>query len=83
MMHTGVLTVWDLLAGLSDPIVSVQLCKEKLTAIAAHEEGELLAVGNAAGNVLLVESTEALYSFDKNDKNDLLSVRAAAPSISR
>ncbi|XP_014473596.1 PREDICTED: dynein intermediate chain 2, axonemal-like [Dinoponera quadriceps] len=71
--HTGVLTVWDVLAGLNDPILSVQICKEKLTAIAAHEKGELLAVGNSAGNVFLLESTEALYSFDKNDKNDFSS----------
>ncbi|XP_032670436.1 dynein intermediate chain 2, axonemal-like [Odontomachus brunneus] len=68
--RTGILTVWDLLVGLSEPILSVQICKEKLTAIAAHERGDLLAVGNSAGNVFLVESTEALYSFDKNDKND-------------
>lgn len=81
--RTGILTVWDLLVGLSEPILSVQICKEKLTAIAAHERGDLLAVGNSAGNVFLVESTEALCSFDKNDKNDFLLVRTAASSLSR
>lgn len=60
--------------GLRDPILTVKLCEQKLTAVAAHETGALLAVGNSAGNVYLVESTEALYSFDKNDRNDLTSV---------
>lgn len=60
--------------GLRDPILAVKLCEQRLTAIAAHETGALLAVGNSAGNVYLVESTEALYSFDKNDRNDLTSV---------
>lgn len=72
--RSGILTVWDLLVGLHNPILSVKLCEQKLTAIAAHETGVLLAVGNSDGNVYLVESTEALYSFDKNEKNDLTSV---------
>ncbi|XP_067208123.1 dynein axonemal intermediate chain 2-like isoform X2 [Linepithema humile] len=71
--RSGILTVWDLLVGLQNPILSMKLCKQKLTAIAAHETGILLAVGNSAGNVYLIESTEALYSFDKNEKNDLTS----------
>lgn len=74
--RSGMLNVWDLLVGLDNPILTVQLCKQKLTAIAAHEAGALLAVGNSAGNVYLVESTEALYSFDKNDRSDLASVSA-------
>lgn len=81
--RSGILTVWDLLLDLNNPVVSVQICQEKLTAIAAHERGDLLAVGNSAGNVFLVESTEALYSFDKNDKNDFSSVRATALLSSR
>lgn len=70
----GVLTVWDLLWGLQEPIVAMKLCKQKLTTVTSHEMGSLLAVGNSAGNVYLVELTEALYSFDKNDRNDLTSV---------
>lgn len=70
----GVLTVWDLLVGLHDPILTMKLCEQKLTAVASHETGALLAVGNSAGNVYLVESTEALYTFDKNERNDLTSV---------
>lgn len=70
----GVLTVWDLLIGLRNPILTVKLCEQKLTAVASHETGALLAVGNSAGNVYLVESTEALYTFDKNERNDLTSV---------
>ncbi|XP_018312300.1 dynein intermediate chain 3, ciliary [Mycetomoellerius zeteki] len=69
----GVLAVWDLLIGLQEPILSVKLCEQKLTAVASHEMGSLLAVGNSAGNVYLVELTEALYSFDKNDRNDFTS----------
>lgn len=70
----GVLTVWDLLMGLQEPILAVKLCKQKLTAVTSHVMGSLLAIGNSAGNVYLVELTEALYSFDKNDRNDLTSV---------
>ncbi|XP_011698551.1 PREDICTED: uncharacterized protein LOC105456303 [Wasmannia auropunctata] len=71
--RAGVLTVWDLLIGLHKPILTAKLCKQKLTAVASHEMGSLLAVGNSAGNVYLVELTEALYSFDKNDRNDFTS----------
>jgi len=60
--------------GLQDPILSVKLCEQKLTAVASHVMGSLVAVGNSAGNVYLVELTEALYSFDKNDRNDFTSV---------
>ncbi|XP_071582677.1 dynein axonemal intermediate chain 2-like [Temnothorax nylanderi] len=70
----GVLTVWDLLMGLQEPILAVKLCEQKLTAVTSHEMGSLLAIGNSAGNVYLVELSEALYSFDKNDRNDLTSV---------
>ncbi|XP_020281001.1 dynein intermediate chain 3, ciliary-like isoform X1 [Pseudomyrmex gracilis] len=70
--RVGILTIWDLLMGLRYPMLSVKLCKQKLTAIAAHETGALLAVGNSVGMVYLVESTEALYSFDKNERNDLM-----------
>lgn len=70
--------MWDLLVGLHNPILTMRLCEQRLTAIAAHEKGALLAVGNSAGNVYLVESTEALYSFDKNDRNDLASVSSCA-----
>lgn len=73
--RVGILTIWDLLMGLRYPMLSVKLCKQKLTAIAAHETGALLAVGNSVGMVYLVESTEALYSFDKNERNDLMTVR--------
>ncbi|KAL0114593.1 hypothetical protein PUN28_011709 [Cardiocondyla obscurior] len=69
----GVLIVWDLLIGLAEPILTVKLCEQELTAIASHEIGSLLAVGNSAGNVHLVELTQALYSFDKNDRNDFTS----------
>ncbi|EGI61970.1 Dynein intermediate chain 2, axonemal [Acromyrmex echinatior] len=71
--HIGILAVWDLLIGIQEPILSVKLCEQKLTAIESHEMGSLLAVGNSAGNVYLVELTEALYSFDKNDRNDFMS----------
>ncbi|KAG5329902.1 DNAI2 protein, partial [Acromyrmex charruanus] len=71
--RVGILAVWDLLIGIQEPILSVKLCEQKLTAIASHEMGSLLAVGNSAGNIYLVELTEALYSFDKNDRNDFMS----------
>ncbi|XP_011642622.1 uncharacterized protein LOC105430657 [Pogonomyrmex barbatus] len=69
----GVLTIWDILTGLQEPILSVKLCEQKLTTVTSHEMGSLLAIGNSAGNVYLVELTEALYSFDKNDRSDLTS----------
>lgn len=72
--NKGMLMVWDLLLNLHFPILTMQLCEEKLTTIAAHEAGALLAVGNAAGNVYLIESTEALYSFERPDKTDFAAV---------
>lgn len=75
----GVLSVWDLLVSLEEPILAVKLCEDKLTAVTSHEMGSLIAVGNTAGNVYLMELSEALYSFDKNDRNELTSV--SLPSI--
>ncbi|XP_076390927.1 dynein axonemal intermediate chain 2-like [Megachile rotundata] len=68
MTSTGQLLAWDLLQGLRQPVFTLQLCKESLTAIAPYEEGTFLAVGNMLGNVYLVESTEFLQSFDKKDR---------------
>ncbi|KAG7210503.1 hypothetical protein KM043_012024 [Ampulex compressa] len=69
--RTGFLTAWDLLQGLQEPILRIQLSKDGLTTIAPHENGAFLAIGNSAGRVFLVESTESLRSFEKNEKNNL------------
>nr|XP_034180594.1 dynein intermediate chain 3, ciliary-like isoform X1 [Osmia lignaria]XP_034180595.1 dynein intermediate chain 3, ciliary-like isoform X1 [Osmia lignaria]XP_034180596.1 dynein intermediate chain 3, ciliary-like isoform X1 [Osmia lignaria] len=68
MTATGRLTAWDLLQGLEQPVVALQLCKESLTSLAPYDEGTLIAVGNMVGTVFLVESTEFLQSFDKKDR---------------
>lgn len=74
MTATGRLTAWDLLQGLEQPVVALQLCKESLTSLAPYEEGTLIAVGNMVGSVFLVESTEFLQSFDKKDRAALSEV---------
>ncbi|XP_076293039.1 dynein axonemal intermediate chain 2-like [Lasioglossum baleicum] len=64
----GTLVAWDLLQRLRKPIFKLQLCKEKITALAPYEEGTYMAVGNYNGNSYLVESTEFLQHFDRKDR---------------
>jgi len=70
----GILLVWDLLIGLKEPIVMMKLCAHKLTTIAGSDSGALIAIGSFAGNIYLVQSTETLYSFDKKDRSNFVSV---------
>lgn len=70
----GELQVWDILVGMKNPVTVLRLCDVGLQAIKPHEEGKLIAVGNAAGNVYLVESSEALTANTKNDKSMMTSV---------
>jgi len=70
----GILLVWDLLLGLKKPIITMKLCQHKLTSIAGDNSGALVAVGSYEGDVYLVHSTETLYSFEKKDRSNFISV---------
>ncbi|XP_076621609.1 dynein intermediate chain 3, ciliary [Colletes latitarsis] len=65
---TGALLAWDLLHGFKQPIFTLQLSKERLTAIAPAEEGTFVAIGNSVGQVFLIESMDYLQSFDRKDR---------------
>ena len=66
------------MTGLSNPIFTMRLSEDRLTTIAPHEEGTLLAVGDLSGNVYLIEASEAFTSFEKNDRINLTTVKHVA-----
>lgn len=76
--HRGELEAWDILMGLNNPVVTMRLSEGRLTTIAPHEDGALVAVGDFSGNVYLVESSAALRSFEKDDRINLTTVKQVA-----
>lgn len=66
--------MWDILVGMDKPVTVLRLCDVGLRAIKPQDEGKLIAVGNAAGNVFLIEPSEALTTNAKNDKSLMTSV---------
>ncbi|KAI4497873.1 hypothetical protein M0802_006989 [Mischocyttarus mexicanus] len=69
--ENGQLEVYDMLESVEKPIVELHLSEVGLTAMAAHENGYLLAVGDKNGNIYLTRSTDALGKFDRNERNIL------------
>ncbi|KAL6259716.1 hypothetical protein P5V15_009629 [Pogonomyrmex californicus] len=68
----GLLKVYDILTGLGSPVITFRVCNECLTAIAPHENGQLLAVGSHDGNIYLVECSEGHVVNTKTDKANLI-----------
>ncbi|XP_077262113.1 dynein intermediate chain 3, ciliary-like isoform X1 [Temnothorax americanus] len=68
---TGLLEVYDILNGVDSPVTTFRVCNDSLTAIAPHENGQLLAVGSHDGNIYLVECSEGLIVNTKTDKANL------------
>ncbi|CAK9811867.1 Dynein axonemal intermediate chain 2 [Anthophora quadrimaculata] len=64
----GRLEAYDILAGLSKPLTAIRVCGNSLTAISSNDDGDLLAVGSHNGTVYLLECSEDLMSFTKEDK---------------
>ncbi|XP_068983669.1 dynein intermediate chain 3, ciliary-like [Bombus flavifrons] len=69
----GLLEAYDILAGIKTPLTNIHVCNDSLTAISSHEEDGFLAVGSSNGNVYLLECTEDLATFTKEDKAALSS----------
>ncbi|XP_017758642.1 PREDICTED: trichohyalin-like [Eufriesea mexicana] len=64
----GVLEAYDVLAGLKAPLAKIHICKDSLTSINAHKDGDFLAVGSSNGKVYLLECTEDFGMFSKEDR---------------
>ncbi|XP_043519799.1 dynein intermediate chain 3, ciliary-like [Frieseomelitta varia] len=64
----GTVEAYDILAGARAPLTDIRLCHDSLTAISSHDEGEFLAVGSRNGNVYLLECTQDLATFTKEDR---------------
>lgn len=71
---TGLVEVYDILNGVNEPVAAYRVCDERLTAIAPHEAGDLLAVGAQNGEIYLVECAEGHTVSYKADKVNLNSV---------
>ncbi|KAK2575145.1 hypothetical protein KPH14_008862 [Odynerus spinipes] len=69
--ENGLLEIYDILESLKKPIVELHLSNAALTTMAAHEDGNLLAIGDKHGNVFLTESTEVLGKFERYERNNL------------
>lgn len=64
----GSLDAYDILTGVQAPLTSIHVSSQSLTAISPHEDGEFLAVGSCDGNIYVLECTEGLTTFSKEDK---------------
>ncbi|XP_026666893.1 dynein intermediate chain 3, ciliary-like [Ceratina calcarata] len=64
----GLLEAYDILAGMKNPLTTIRICRDSLTAIKSHEHGEFLAVGSDNGNVYLLECSDDFSSFSKDDR---------------
>lgn len=61
--------------GVDSPMTTYRVCKDSLTVIAPHENGQLLAVGGRDGNIYLVECSEGAYTTNiRTDKANLVDV---------
>ncbi|KOC61090.1 Dynein intermediate chain 3, ciliary [Habropoda laboriosa] len=64
----GMLEAYDILAGMNKPLIAIRVCSNSLTAISSDDDGELLAVGSRNGTVYLLECSQDLMSFTKEDR---------------
>lgn len=71
---TGLLEVYDLLIGVDSPVTAFRVCNESLTAIAPHEDGQILALGSRDGNIYLVECSEGHIVNTRTDKANIIAV---------
>ncbi|KAG5308272.1 DYI3 protein, partial [Acromyrmex insinuator] len=69
---TGLLEIYDILNGVNSPVTTFRVCNDSLTAIAPHENGQLLAVGSHDGNIYLVECSDGHIINTKTDKANLI-----------
>ncbi|XP_069701576.1 dynein intermediate chain 3, ciliary [Periplaneta americana] len=64
----GTLDAWDVLQDQREPILNVKVCDYQLKSLRAHDQGQLVAVGNNLGTSYLVEFSENLATTQRNDK---------------
>ncbi|KAG5329903.1 DYI3 protein, partial [Acromyrmex charruanus] len=69
---TGLLEIYDILNGVNSPVTTFRVCNDSLTAIAPHENGQLLAVGSHDGNIYLMECSDGHIINTKADKANLI-----------
>ncbi|EFN79166.1 Dynein intermediate chain 2, axonemal [Harpegnathos saltator] len=70
---TGLLEVYDILNGVDASVATFRVCDERLTTIAPHEAGHLLALGAHNGTIYLVECAEGHTVSSKADRANLYS----------
>jgi len=64
----GTLDAWDLFFRHNTPAFTTQVSKESLTSIRIQNNGSIVALGDAAGSVTVLELNSALSQPQKNDK---------------
>lgn len=62
------------MTGVHSPMTTLRICNDCPTAIAPHENGQLLAIGSRDGNIYLVECSEGHIINIKSDKENLTAV---------
>lgn len=77
----GELKAYDVLAGIRTPLTSIHVCQNKLTSLSIEDNGELIAVGNHNGNIYLLQCSEDLTVFSKDERNRLSNVRNSSFSF--
>ena len=64
----GIIDFWDILSQHKTPVFCMWLGNFALSCLRAHENGQLVAVGNSIGTVQLIEVDDCMASSDKNDR---------------
>nr|XP_034180598.1 dynein intermediate chain 3, ciliary-like isoform X3 [Osmia lignaria] len=67
----GELKAYDILAGIRTPLTSIHVCQNKLTSLSIESNGTLIGVGNHNGNIYLLQCSEDLTVFSKDERNRL------------
>jgi len=77
------LEVYDILNSVDSPVTTFRVCNDCLTAIAPHENGQLLAVGSHDGNIYLVECSKGHIINTTTDKANLTAVGVLKSTIEK
>lgn len=72
----GVIYYWDLLRKYREPVATLQMSKYELTKLAAHVDGQNVAVGDSNGSVFLAVLSENMSIPGNNDKQLMQEVYA-------
>ena len=67
----GVLDIWDLFYKQSEPVLSITVSDDPLSALAIQQQGRLVACGAKDGDVSILELCDGLVEIQSNEKQSM------------